>query len=41
MNGNIIERLNYGEKLASDYIEENDIEQAVKFISDAQGYLRK
>ena len=30
MNGNIIERLNHGENLPSDYIEANDIEQAVK-----------
>lgn len=30
MNDNIIERLNPGEKLASDYIEEKDIQQAVR-----------
>ena len=30
MNDNIIERLNDGEKLASDYIEEGNIEQAVR-----------
>lgn len=30
MNENIIEPLNHGEKLASDYMEENNIEQAVR-----------
>ena len=34
MNGNIIMRLNDGEKLASDYIEENNIDQAAKFYQE-------